>query len=86
MLGVGIGYIIIGLVPYFVKKANGHLEAEVAKIYKYFLYCGISIIILYCTGYFFYNSYQSIIAVLPVLIFALLIVRYVNRILNNNES
>lgn len=85
MLGVGIGYIIIGLVPYFVKKVKGQLEAEVAKIYKYFLYCGISIIFLYCMGYFFYNGYKSIVAVLPVLIFALLLVRYINRILNNNE-
>ncbi|MBG9730818.1 hypothetical protein ABD87_15110 [Lysinibacillus sphaericus] len=82
MLGVGISYIIIGLVPFFVKKVNGQLEAEVAKIYKYFLYCGISIIFLYYMGYFFYNGYQSFIAVFPVLFFAMLFLRYIRRTFN----
>lgn len=81
MLGVGIGYIFIGLVPFITKKLKGHLKEEVAKTYKGFLYCGIAILILYGIGFLLSldNVYQTTLAVLPVLVFVPSIMFYIKK-------
>lgn len=81
MIGVGIGFILNGLVPIFVKKLKGEMKVEVVKIHRGFMYCGVAILILYSIGYFFDKTYQIIISVLPVMVFALYMLRYINNLL-----
>ncbi|MFS0815369.1 hypothetical protein ABC382_00175 [Lysinibacillus sp. 1P01SD] len=86
MIGVGIGFILNGLVPIIVtKKLKGEMKEEVVKIHRGFMGCGVAILFLYSIGYFFDKTYQIIISALPVMVFALYMLSYINKLLKQGN-
>ena len=85
MIGVGIGYLIMGLVPAVVKKLNGRLHKSTAVVHTGFLYCGIAILVLYGLGFLLSLDavYRTALAVLPILAAAPMLLVYLNKQLND---
>lgn len=79
MWGIGIMFLIMGSVPFWVYHMRGELKPIVLPVYKNMRRCGIGVLILSVVGVFIKEPFEQVLSVLPVLILSIWMIKYLDN-------
>lgn len=80
MWAVGISYLMMGSVPYWVKKLNGKKGQAALSTYKNMFQCGVWVLVLWCVSLFVTEPYRIVLPVLPVIILGLWMLKFIKEL------
>lgn len=86
MWAIGISFLMMGSVPYWIKRLDGKQYPMAIPTYKNMFRCGIWILILWSVSLFLPEPYSIALPVLPVLILGIWMIGFIQRLMDRIEK
>lgn len=86
MWAIGISFLMMGSVPYWIKRLDRKQEYPTVPTYKKMFHSGIWILILWVISLFLPEPYSIVLPLLPVIVLGLWMLKFIQNLMDQEET